>query len=281
MKQAFLLGLFLAPFATLFAAVPKAPVITYGLIRDEYGAPVSAAAAATAQLVKEALPAGRLYAVSPVGPGAYPNMNYKLSLEIDSKGPVRGEAVVKGTEMRVQVLVDGVVQRVTPSPVFSTPSAGTVQRLDFSLADDTDGDGLPDAWEYWMMDLNPKYGEEGQPETLEAFDPEADYDGDGMTNRQEFYAGTDPFLATDLLKVTDFVKGEGETRSTVSFTTARGHRYQLLMTDSLARPNWTPVAAADTPDGTLAYGPREGTGRTVTVYIDAALNHAFFKVACD
>ena len=270
-----------APAAVAVVSVPKAPVITYGLIRDEYGSPLTAASAATARLVKDADPEGRLYALSPVEPGVYPGMNYKLSLEIDSKGPTRVEAVLKGTAMRVQVLIDGERQRLTPSPVFATPAAGTAQRLDFSIADDEDGDGLPDAWEYWMMELNPKYGEDGQPTTLAEFDPNADYDGDGMSNIREFMAGTDPFISTDLLMVTNFVKGEGETLSAVSFTSIRGHRYQVLMADSLENPNWTPVAMADAPDGRLVYGPKDGTGRTMTVYIDPTLSSAFFKVACD
>jgi len=270
--------------AALFAAppaVPKAPVVTYGLVRDEYGSPLDAASAATVRLLKASDASGRVYALSPVAAGAFPGMNYRLSLEIDSRGPVRREAVTVGTQMRVEVQVDGVAQELTPVSTFATPAAGTAQRLDFSIAEDADGDGLPDAWEWWMMELNPRYGEPGQPDTLEAFDPNADYDGDGMSNIREFYAGTDPFIATDLLKVTSFVKGADGALSALSFTSARGHRYQVLMAESLADPVWTPVATTDAPDGTPVYGPRNGTGRTMTVFVDPALNNAFFKVACD
>ncbi len=53
---------------------------------------------------------------------------------------------------------------------------------------DTDGDGMPDAWEN-LFGLDPG----------NAADASADYDGDGLTNLQEYQRGTDPFAAdTDL-----------------------------------------------------------------------------------
>jgi Bacterial TSP3 repeat len=56
---------------------------------------------------------------------------------------------------------------------------------------DTDGDGLPDAWEYQHFG------------NLSAT-PNADPDGDGMTNLQEYLADTDPLNASDNLRITSF-----------------------------------------------------------------------------
>jgi hypothetical protein len=59
------------------------------------------------------------------------------------------------------------------------------------LPNDTDGDGLPDAWERHYADGDT------------ALDPDEDADHDGMNNLQECLAGTDPRDATSRLQLRD------------------------------------------------------------------------------
>ena len=271
-----------ALFCTVTAwavAIPQAPVVTYGLIRDEYGTPLTKSTAATMRLVKDATPNGTVYATCTVGETAFPEMNYRLSLEIDSEGPVRSYAVVKGTKMRAQCLIGGALQGLTPSPVFTTPDNGTAQRKDWSLGSDADGDGMPDSWEAWILAIN---GRASNAAAVAAFKPGDDADGDGMTNYQEYLAGTDPFLGTDLLTIVSITSvGDGR-RAAIRFTTTPGRAYRLIASATLVpSPVWSPVATSREADGAFAYETYTGTGRDITVYVNATSAKMFFRVAVD
>lgn len=261
-------------------AVPKPPVVTYGLVRDEFGAPLADGAKALARLVKENGD-DTVYVQGVIAANVYRGMNYRLSLEIDSKGPVRSRAVTVGTPMRVKVLVDDAEQALTPNPNWTTPAAGTPQRKDYTFGADTDNDGLPDDWELWMMELNLDYEalNRSDAELLAAFRPDGDADGDGISNLAEFHAGTDPFLETDLFGISAFERLPGRNVAAISFPTVRGRTYHVLMSET-AQGGWTPVATASAPDADFGYLAFDGNGGTLTVYVDAALANAFFKVAC-
>jgi len=258
-------------------ATPQAPVITYGLVRDGYGRPlVTSATSPVLELVKSADRAGRVYARCTVGDSGIVGMNYRLSLEIDSEGPNRDNAVVKGTEMFVRAMVGSSEKALSPVATFVTPEQGAQQRLDFTLGTDADGDGMPDEWEAWVLDED---GRDSSAAAVAAFRPGDDADGDGMTNLQEYLAGTDPFIATDILKIVSFERIAGTDRAKVTFTTVRNRKYRIVMSESLDKPNWSPVATSDSTEGELAYEPMDGTGRMRTVHVDVRLNAMFLRVA--
>lgn len=259
-------------------SLPLAPVITYGLVRDEYGTPLTKASQTMLTLLKNAERNGRTFATCEVGDSGIPGMNYRLSLEIDSSGPRRSYAVLEGTEMFVNVTRGGGVETLSPVATFVTPAQGTKQRLDYALGGDADGDGMPDEWEEWVLTLA---GRDSSPAGIAAFKPEDDADSDGMTNLQEYLAGSDPFLATDMFKIESFELVQGGSRAKLTFNTVVDRTYRVLMSESLDHVNWTPVATAKEAGGELAYEPIAGNGRRVTVYVDARLETMFFRVAAD
>ena len=259
-------------------SVPQAPVITYGLVRAEYGSPMTKASEVALTLVRDDDRAGAVYAAGAVGDMGIPGMNYRLSLEIDSTGPARPYAVTAGTEMFVKATVGGVERALSPVATFVTPAQGTKQRLDFSTGVDADGDGLPDSWEEWVLDLA---GRDSSPSGIAAFRPGDDADRDGMTNLQEFLAGTDPFLSTDLLKIESIEVLPDGLRAKLVFLTSVDRKYRVVMTEDLERPVWTPVATARDAESELVYEPYAGNGRRMTVYVDARLKARFFRVAAN
>ena len=120
---------------------------------------------------------------------------------------------------------------------------------------DTDDDGIPDDWEV-AHEL--KVG---------VNDASLDPDQDGMTNLQEYLAGTDPLDRSNLLQITgaEFV-GPG---LLISFTTTPGHAYRVESTEDLAAHNWSSVAD-DVP----------GTGAIVRVMDSngGTQPHKFYRV---
>ena len=91
---------------------------------------------------------------------------------------------------------------------------------------DTDLDGIPDDWEA-------AYGFG----TNNVADGTIDFDGDGMSNRAEYYAGTNPTNSASYLRVDGPVLGGGGATLTVGAVSNR--TYSVLYCDSLGTPGWS------------------------------------------
>jgi CotH kinase protein/Lamin Tail Domain/Fn3 associated/Concanavalin A-like lectin/glucanases superfamily len=86
---------------------------------------------------------------------------------------------------------------------------------------DTDGDGLPDAWE------TNYFGHATAADRL------ADSDADGALNWQEYISGTDPTNALSYLRIDSITAGP---RATLSFIAAAARTYAVQYADTLSGP---------------------------------------------
>jgi hypothetical protein len=102
---------------------------------------------------------------------------------------------------------------------------------------DSNGDGIPDAWELQNFGTM-------------TIDPAADPDHDGMSNRQEYLAGTNPNNLLDYLKITSQTFGPGGTTATLTWSSVLTRYYYIEKTLDLTSPVWLDSGLGSlAPDG--------------------------------
>jgi len=120
---------------------------------------------------------------------------------------------------------------------------------------DQDGDGLPDEWER-------TYGT-----SVGVADADADPDGDGLTNLEEYRAGTHPNDPSSTLRLEIVHATPGLT--SLQFAAVAGYGYRLQYRDSLMAGGWLLLEAV----------PALVTNGIVTVTDAASSGTRFYRVA--
>ena len=129
-------------------AYPPSPYhLIYGTVRDEYGTPLSNAQAQVL-LVRS----GGVQNETSIQPGLAIGVNYQLRVPMDTllkPGPYRSNAVPAGAGFTMFVVIGNITNVPLISTSTSTNLGGPAKmtRIDLQLGQDTNGDGIPDAWE--------------------------------------------------------------------------------------------------------------------------------------
>ena len=123
---------------------------------------------------------------------------------------------------------------------------------------DTDGDGLPDAWEnlYGFDPFNPA-------------DAALDSDGDGLTNLQEFHLGTDPRNPASGLRLNIALAPDGAS-VLLSFVATAEFAYTLEYSDTLGA-SWQ----------SLQSFPAAATNHVVQLAVSATASTRFYRLRTD
>jgi hypothetical protein len=248
-------GWALLPLAVLFAAClcpnvgayPPGPYhIVYGTVRDQYGTPLSSV---QASVILET-PSG-LQISGPIVPGiGPPGVNYQLKVPLDSgvtPDLYLPNVLVPAAQYKLVVLIGS----VTNLPIgmstneFLMGQWAQTTRLDLTLGVDSNGDGIPDAWEYAFLAAL------GTNVPLSLINANTILTSDGLTIRQEFILGNvlfDPGVPF----VIQFVGFNG-TSPIVQFPTVMGRTYTVLQSTDLK--NWSPVPF-NLPSDAAGFPPR-------------------------
>lgn len=208
-------------------AFPPAPHHTFlGMVRDEMGRPLEG------EKVKVLFEtsSGRVVQTG-VGPGPTPGINYKLKIPMDSGStddlyhPVAMRYTMP-FKIRVQVGFKVYLPIEMIGDLASIGQPGKNTLLNLTLGVDSDGDGLPDAWERALL---------GQGQGIGDINPADDTDGDGMSNLDEYISGNYAFDKDDGLRLDILEKREQG--STLEFMAITGRTYTIHASDNLKE--WT------------------------------------------
>lgn len=265
-------------------AFPPAPYFTlYGTVRDEQGQRIHANGAVVI-FYKDGVEKLRQNIVE----SDLLDQNYQIRLRMDMQ---RGGSVsysdlanAAGTSFSLAVLLNNIAY--TPIEMSVTRTVGQPGqrvRLDLTLGVDSDGDGLPDAWEQSQLfaaGISP--GATGWD--LSLIDRDGDFDGDGVSNWAEYVAGTFASDPTDYLSLQIVAKDSVSVH--FQFFSIYGKVYSLESSSDLK--TWSPIplyttspepAVTDTPATPVSQASYQATSTgIVDLYADSAADsaHAFF-----
>lgn len=208
-------------------AFPPTPHhLLFGTVRDERGNPILIDTAEVLLLTPdEEIVSVNIRATGVAG------VNYEMRVPMDAA--LLGEKY-RPTAMRpyagftLRVFIGGElflpIELVGAVSEIGAPGGKT--RLDLTLGEDLDGDGLPDAWERSLAGGG-----------LDEVDPDDDFDGDGLSNLEEYLAGSyagdeESAFALNVLETRD----DG---ALLQFRALRGRTYSLFRSSDLHE--WIPT----------------------------------------
>jgi hypothetical protein len=217
-------------------AYPPAPHhLLHGIVRDAFGTPIAGIDAA---IVLETAAGDRIY--GEIIPGIEPGLNYRLEVPMDSgmtADRYRATALRPTVPFRIWVSVGSTTH--LPMEMSGDYShlgqPGKSTRLDLTLGEDANHDGLPDAWQQLInSDLSKVKPNEAN--------------GQGMTYLQAYYAGTYAYdspkgFSLDIVGVTNGAP-------VLAFTAVQGRMYAVQTSTDLV--TWTAVPFRVHADGPAA-----------------------------
>lgn len=256
--------------APLAFAFPPAPHHTfYGVVRNDHGTPLGANAA-TIILNSDTAEIARV----PVDPTIGPGINYTLRVSMDAGtiAQLYTPSAMRPTmpfTIKVEMSGTSYVPLEIVGKAWAIGQPGGRTRIDLTLGVDSDKDGMPDAWEQDIIDSDPNDGYK----TLADVKPGDDADNDGLTNLQEYMAGTYALDELDgvAVEVINVSNGIAQLR----FLAVTGRTYRIR--SSTDNKTWVDQAFSVKPSGEDAIGRYRAIDvRTLNVYVPWANSRGGF-----
>jgi hypothetical protein len=211
-----------------------------------------------------------------IAPARGRDYNFLVRIPYDSgtsTNTYTSDAILPGELVNVKIVaLDTGSVLVNTNFVVAFPP-GSVLNINLTAGIDSVGDGLPDELRRWIWLNTGAFG---------AFDPrniraQDDSDFDGVSNLDEYRAGTDPANPDDFLnlQVTDSgVPFVGK----LTFYSVPGKTYQIQSTDFAPENIWNIATFANAPDGAASNTEFIGTGHFVDLFVPTHGFNTFYRI---
>lgn len=223
---------------------------------------------------------GRLLARTTLRNYADSTVNYRLEIPYALK---TGETTVTAGETIIPIVTFAGKEYTTTHglALSAVTKPGDVVETDFTLVVDENNDGIDDGY----AELLQEYAKALGLTTDAIFNPDADYDRDGKSNREEYLAGTSPVSADDRFRITGFELEDDFVKLTFIVSPARS--YALTAKDGLQGETEWPAKtfrernSASDPEMKVYHMTDFEGAVEKTIYIrkpEAGVPHFFYKV---
>lgn len=230
----------LAAAATVYAFPPAPHHLIKGTVRDEMGYPIEVDGTVTLKTVTGVV------VEAPLTPSLLVDSSYRMEVPMDagvtadSYKPTALNPLVPFT-MQVKIGSLTYYPFEMSGDFASLGEAGGTTVIDLTFGVDSDGDGIPDAWEQSLISRTDRYN------SLSDVNPGDDLDGDGLSNFEEYLAHTYAYDVLDGLSLK--IKAVSGDAYIVEFLVIDGHSYSLTSSTDLS--SWSSASFRTSSDGEL------------------------------
>ena len=255
---------------TLVGGLPQPMCVYYGQALDGYGLPYRT----NAQVLL--YHGANVIASQTIAGSLTPGVNFALYVHLDdgrSPVPYSSRALRSGDIVSIMVRdPEGLKTIMENQAVPTVGQPGDLVMINATAAEDLNRDGLPDPWEQELINWSG-----GALRTLADVHPGDDFDGDGMTNLQEYRAGTFAFLDYDYLFIEQYDRTPNN-RLRLTFLSVPGKVYSVGYAANITDSAWqaSPLALSDTDP--FKQTPVEGTGDWLSLYVPIDASNWFFRL---
>lgn len=272
-RCAFLPAFFLLVLAGILCtgdavAFPPAPTFTVrGIVRDPYGWALKVTDQGTVVVKIN----GTVIAQSAINEGPRAGENFRVLLPMDGNpaDPYRAGIPFTGAVFTIEVQFPNQIIPITWLPVAKRTvgqPAGSLF-IDFSIGQDSTGDGIPDAWKYWQLSLA-GYGP-GDPQWSLSALGSGDFNHNGISDYNEYLAGSFATLNEEAMRL-DITGFANDGSAILSATLVVDKTYQVESSPDLF--TWTVTnVRVDGAAATLASNFIANDSRRFPLYSPAAI----------